>query len=261
MPVKINIPYLSEDHLQFHAVKHTLDVFHPGASASPAEVLIFIHGGTWLSGSKDMYSQLGRNMAAKGLVCAIINYRLGDLIDFSGMANDCAAAIQWVYANVDKFGGNKKKIFIAGHSAGGHLAALVASDPEYFDRLNMGNPIKGCILIDAFGLNIGTFIERHGAMYLHYIEKVFSRNPATWKKASPVSFLSYSRIPYLMLVGSRSYPFLIEDNEAFVQQLKQLQVKVKYEIVSGKSHQEMVTQFQDENCPVYKILTKWLKEA
>jgi acetyl esterase/lipase len=256
MAEKRNLNYISEINPHYNNTKHLLDIFYPDDVQNKSPILIFIHGGTWMNGSKDIYSNFGKNLATKGIVSAIINYRLGDTVNFRKMALDCASAVKWVYNNADKYGGNKKRIFVCGHSAGGHLSALISLDHDYFDQLNMDNPIKGCILNDAFGLNLGNFIKDHGASYLHYIEKVFTRDPDFWKQASPIHYVSNRIIPFMIMIGKYTYPILKVDNEIFIKEISKYNPEVTFEEVEGKSHVEMITQFNDRDNSLYnKILS------
>ncbi|MDQ3393045.1 MAG: alpha/beta hydrolase [Bacteroidota bacterium] len=253
-----NIYYIPETNPENDRIKHLLDIFYPHNKQELSPMIIFVHGGTWMNGSKEIYSTFGKNLAAKGIVSVILNYRLGDIVNFKKMASDCASAVKWAYRNGHEFGGNKNKIFMCGHSAGGHLSALIALGHEYFDQLNMDNPIKGCILIDAFGLNIGTFIKDHGALYLQYIEKVFTKDPEIWKQASPIEFISQRKIPFMILIGSKTYPILTTDNEIFFEKLKKSNPDVSLEIVDGKTHVEMISQFDNKNILLYDKLISFV---
>ena len=81
-------------------------------------------------------------MARKGIITVIIDYRLSPSIAYKGMTTDVAMAIQWVQENIGSYGGNNNKVFVSGHSAGGHLAALIATDNQYFDSLGKSIPFK-----------------------------------------------------------------------------------------------------------------------
>lgn len=207
---KLNVAYVEENRSDYDKDRHKLDIFC-SENESGSSVLIFIHGGTWISGSKDLYRDLGQNLAKKGITTVLINYRLAT--DFRIMAGDCSRAVAWVYNNIESFGGNKERIYLCGHSAGGHLASLIALDPMYFSNLSLANPVKGCILIDAFGLNIGAYISDHGAFYMHYISQVFTTDSSLWKKASPINFLQNVNMPFLIYTGKDTYPFLLQDNK------------------------------------------------
>jgi acetyl esterase/lipase len=101
-----------------HPIKHRLDLFVP-EGLKDAPVLIFVHGGGWTSGDKNLYSFVGRAFAEQGFVTAVINYRLSPQVQHPAHIEDVARAFAWVYRNIAQYGGNPEKIFVMGHSAGG----------------------------------------------------------------------------------------------------------------------------------------------
>ncbi|HSZ25999.1 MAG TPA: alpha/beta hydrolase, partial [Cytophagaceae bacterium] len=157
--------------------KQTLDVYVPQDKIKTKEVVVFIHGGSWNSGRKDTYRFLGRGFASKGIITVIINYRLTPEVNYLPMAMDCALAVKWVYEHITEYDGDPNKIMVAGHSAGGHLAALISNDPYFWASLKMKNPIKGCVLIDAFGLNMYTYFPTSHYKDDFSFKKTFSSNP------------------------------------------------------------------------------------
>ena len=117
-------------------------VSRPAKTATPKakDVIIFIHGGSWSSGKKDTYWWLGRNFARKGVVAVTINYGLAPVNQYEQMADDCANAVKWVQQHIGGYGGDPKRIVIAGHSMGGWVTAHAAArHPE----------LAGAILISA----------------------------------------------------------------------------------------------------------------
>ena len=135
-----------------------LNIFVPRKNKAPKPVLVFIHGGNWTSGNKSLYSFFGNRMAAKGIVTVVIDYTLSPKANYERMAFESAQSIKWIKENIKNYGGNPDKIIVSGHSAGGHLGALIAFDNRYFDSLHLENPIKGVILIDAAGLDMYTYL-------------------------------------------------------------------------------------------------------
>src|SRR6476660_1041513 len=109
------------------SVRHKLDLYVPkGAKDYP--VMMFVHGGAWRSGNKDLYGPLGETFAKQGIGVAVINYRLTDskgTVKHPDHVRDVAKAFAWVKANCGKYGGSKERLFVSGHSAGGHLVALL----------------------------------------------------------------------------------------------------------------------------------------
>jgi acetyl esterase/lipase len=114
--------------------RHRLDLYLPeGAVAKPRKTIVFIHGGGWRRGNKDRYHFVGRAFAEAGYVVVLINYRLYPQVRFPAFVEDAARAVAWVHANVRRYGGDPERIFLIGHSAGAHIAALLALDPHYLD--------------------------------------------------------------------------------------------------------------------------------
>lgn len=103
-----DLRYLKDSNHQ----KHTLDVYIPEEQGT-FPVLVFIHGGSWYEGSKDIYRQLGEHLAEKGMVGVIINYRLGAEANYKDMASDCSAAVKWVVESIDWYKGRNDSVFIS----------------------------------------------------------------------------------------------------------------------------------------------------
>ncbi len=260
MAERLNIKYIPESDPEFNSARHILDIFYPerGDSNATYPILVFIHGGTWMYGSKDPYATLGRNLIPFGIVVVTINYRLGSDVDFSKMAIDSARAVKWVTENAHLYGGNTSEITISGHSAGGHLGALIALNNHYFEALGIENPTRKVLLIDAFGLDVGTMIQTHGAMFLGHIDAIFTTDPETWKTASPINYISSKKIPFLILTGSRSYPILLHDNTLFADKLKKVNDSVAVYEIAGKSHLEMITQFQKNDTEILRKVADFI---
>ena len=86
-----------------------LTIFSPKKSVDQEKVFVFIHGGSWRSGNKNLYNFLGIRIARKGVVSVIINYPLSPEGDYNDMAFACAMAVKWVHEKIHKFGGDKNK--------------------------------------------------------------------------------------------------------------------------------------------------------
>jgi acetyl esterase/lipase len=112
--------------------RHRLDLYLP--EADPAfPMLMFVSGGGWKAGSRDWISGLGHHFAPLGFGLALVDHRLAPEVTPAQQAADLAAAFVWVRTNSAAYGGDATRVFVGGHSAGGHLVALMATDPVYFD--------------------------------------------------------------------------------------------------------------------------------
>jgi len=143
---------LSSSHLQqsgTHAYgdapRQTLDVHLPQDAQPNADVVLFIYGGRWQFGSKDEYRFVADGLAQSGFITVIPDYRLYPQVDWSDFLDDSAAAYRWVEAYIAGFGGNPQRIFLMGHSAGAHMAAMVALDPKLRQKAGVKHPPCGLI--------------------------------------------------------------------------------------------------------------------
>jgi acetyl esterase/lipase len=251
-----NIPYIPEVAGNYGKGKNLLDVY--AADKENSDVLLFIHGGGWSAGSKNFYQKLGEVFAKKGITVVIINYRLAPDYNFMDMASDCAAAVKWVVEHIENYHGNKNRIFISGHSAGGHLAALISLNPEFFNKSGIANPIKGLILIDAFGLNAKEFIEAHQNIYLHHIKNIFTDDPKNWERGSPSEYVDNVKFPIYIFTGSETHDVLMYDNKIFVEKLEKLGLKPRHFILKGKTHMQMIMQMDKPDSEIYRELSSLL---
>jgi acetyl esterase/lipase len=231
-------------------------VYTPEKVEMSRPVFVFIHGGRWNSGKKSQYKFLGRRMASKGVVTVVPDYRLSPRTEYQGAATDVAMALKWTKEHISDYGGDTNRIYIAGHSAGGHLAALVSLDDHYFDSLNVSNPVSGTILIDAFGLDMYGFLSNESLKKHRTYYAMFGRNPPTWKDASPLFHLSEHMKPFLIFVGTKSYPVIYESNKQFFDAVRKYQPDSKPIIEMKKKHIPMMLQFYNsENSGYGEILT------
>ena len=182
-------------------------------------------------------------MARKGIVTVIVDYPLSPAANYNGMATAISKSLQWVALNIDRYGGDPDKIFVSGHSAGGHLAALVSIRDEYFDSLKMNNPVKGVILIDAAGLDMYGYLSRENFPGDHTYLKTFTQNPVWWKEASPLYHLHNGMPSMLIYRGGKTYPSIVNSHEKFIPALKAFDPDLKYSILKNKKHVDMITQF------------------
>ncbi|MFN0264373.1 alpha/beta hydrolase [Tepidamorphus sp. 3E244] len=110
-----------------------LDVFAPRGADGPLPIVVFIHGGSWSTGTKDGYGFAGAAFASKGYVTVVPGYRLHPNGKYPAFIEDCAAAVAWARNNAAEIGGDPDRIVLAGHSAGAYNAAVLAYDQRWLD--------------------------------------------------------------------------------------------------------------------------------
>lgn len=233
-----DVPYLSTSTTTETSLPK-LNVFVPRRLKAAAPILIFVHGGYWNSGRKGTYDLLGRNFARKGVVTIIPDYTLSPAASYDEMTKEIAAVIKWVQANSKEYNGNAKQIFVTGHSAGGHLAALAVMNPKYgIDA----KAISGIILNDAAGLNMKDYLEKNPPTAQYDYLATWTNNPENWKVASPIYFIDKDTPPFLIYVGDQTYGSIKTANDQFLKALQPFQPDVS-PIYIDKKHVPMVTQY------------------
>ncbi len=255
--VEKNINYAGNDN-----PRYTLNVYHKKENAQSQDVIIFIHGGSWSSGKKETYWWLGRNFARKGVVTAIINYPLAPNADYKEMALASAKAVKWAVDSIANYGGNPKRIFLMGHSAGAHLCELINADAQYFKELGIANPIKGVILNDAFGLDMDEYLtqaDRDGS-YSDFL-RTFSADQKNWQLGSPLHYVKNITNPQLVFYGSKTYPAIQIQSARIVKLLKDQNVSVSLEVIDGKKHVGMITQMIFGGNRLYKSILQFISDV
>lgn len=112
--------------------RQRLDVYRPAATpAGATPVIVFFYGGRWSDGDRADYAFVGAALAEQGMVVVIPDYRLYPRVRFPAFVEDGARALQWTRDNIEHFGGDPQSIYLMGHSAGAHIAALLALDRRY----------------------------------------------------------------------------------------------------------------------------------
>ncbi|TYZ14362.1 alpha/beta hydrolase [Hymenobacter lutimineralis] len=254
-----DLPYVAAAAPDFDAERHRLDVYSPRKGTAPRPVVVFIHGGSWNSGSKDFYAFIGRRLARQGLVAVVVNYRLSPQVQVPAMAFDCARAVRWTEQHIREYGGDPARIFLLGHSAGGGLAALLATDNALFARLGQPhNPVRGVVLDDAAGLNMYTYLQKQqypgDAAYL----VPFGPDARVWQQVSPYYHLTRQSPPFLVFVGGKTYPSIRSSSEEFCQRLRDLGQEPRFTVLPGKKHAAMVLQLYWPRNIIYQQIKEFV---
>jgi arylformamidase len=234
----------------------TLNIFVPRDSKfTNNQVIIFVHGGNWNSGDKKLYGFIGRTFAKKGITTVIAGYTLSPKANYDTMAKEIAAAVNWTKNNISNYNGNPDEIFLTGHSAGGHLIALIATNPKYLENKNS---IKGIILNDAAGLDMKHYLEENPPTNEDDYLATWSNTPKEWEAASPIYFLDKETPKMMIYLGSKTYESIKVGNERFLKKLHQYQPNVE-PIILNKKHIPMVLQYIFPWSKRYKEITAFMK--
>jgi acetyl esterase/lipase len=202
---------------------------------------MFIHGGSWKSGDRSSYPALGNRFAKLGIGVAIPSYRLMPKNPHPAQIDDVATAFAWVYKNIAQYGGDPKRIYIAGHSAGGHLVSLLALDDTYLKKYDIPlSAIKGVASISG----------------VYDVSQINGfKDVATDDSPSPMKHVHANAPPFLVSYCQWDYLALPLQAREFADALKKSFDSVELLYVPGQGHiSEIIHLVQDDDVIAQAIL-------
>ncbi len=230
-------------------VKHKLDVYRPkGRKGFP--VVFFVHGGTWRSGDKRLYPKLGEVLAGHGIGTVITNYRLSPKVKHPAHIEDVARAFAWTHKHVAEYGGRPDQIFAVGHSAGGHLVALLATDEKYLKAHGLTfAAIKGIVPMS------GVYTI---APYL--FKSQFGNDPQVCKDASPLAHVTGQHPPCLVIYAEKDFPLLDIMAENFCKELGRCKCEAGILKVQDRDHITIIVKMADNGDPTLRALVDFVNK-
>ncbi len=217
--------------------KQTLDLYAPaGAHAVP--VIVYVHGGEWAKGDKAEVRFKPAFFNTHGVAFVSINYRLSDTSRHPAQVDDIASAVRWLRDHAGELGIDPRKIVLMGHSAGCHLATLVAIDPRPLARVGL----KPSDLLGAVTWSGGAYdlVQKvhEGGMYAKYIRLNFGDDEQTWQDASPVAHVGQaSPMPHFLFVSAENdKPASIAASDRMHRLVRQAGGQSQRATLSGKTH-------------------------
>lgn len=210
LPCDLDVPYGS-------APSERLDVFYPATLAPGAPVLVYIHGGYWRALDKKDQSFVAAPFVQKGAVVVLPNYALAPAVSVAQIVLQMVQAVAWVWRHIGRYGGDPRRIVVAGHSAGGHLAAMLLAcrwadvAPSAADAAAPGGeqPLPADVVKAALAVS-GVF-ELEPLRHAPFLSADLNLNEADARRLSPAHLPAPAQGPLLALVGG-------DESEEFLRQ-------------------------------------------
>ncbi|WP_236656474.1 alpha/beta hydrolase [Acidiphilium sp. C61] len=209
--------------------RHRLDIHRPaGPVVRKLPVVVFFYGGSWQSGARGEYAFVGRALARLGLVVAIPDYRLYPEVRYPDFIDDAARATAFVRRNAGQFGGDRRAVFVAGHSAGAYLAMMLALKGDYLAAAGEDE----AALAGAIGLaGPYDFLPMTGPVYRRIFDR-FADDPV----CQPISHASAAAPPSLLITGARDRLVAPANTAALAARLRQEGAVVDTRVYERVSH-------------------------
>jgi acetyl esterase/lipase len=216
--------------------RQQLDVYTPSATqarSAKRPVIVFFYGGSWDSGSKDAYLFVAEALTSKGFIAVIPDYRVYPEVIYPEFLNDGAKAFQWTKDNIEKYGGDVNNIFVAGHSAGAHIAAMLAFDSTWLNTQKLSTTnIRGFIgLAGPYD-----FLPLTSAR----LKEIF---PSAEIQASsqPIRYARGNAPPALLLAGDADTVVATKNTKNFSERIRESKGRIQEKYYAGMGHVKIVT--------------------
>ncbi|MFN3989870.1 MAG: alpha/beta hydrolase [Erythrobacter sp.] len=166
-------------------LRQQVDLYAPDQALGDAPLIVYIHGGGWQIGNHKMVQEKPAHFTAQGYVFASAGYRLLPEAPVEQQAADLGEAVRVLRGAAEDYGFDPDAIVLMGHSAGAHLAALIATDPKYAG--DAFGAIRGVVLLDGAGYDVALAIATPTMEAPLLYRDVFGTDPARHKALSPVT--------------------------------------------------------------------------
>jgi arylformamidase len=263
--VKRNVPYVEKGH-----ERQVLDVYAP-KKAKDLPVVFWIHGGGWQAGDKKDVQIKPKVFTQKGFVFVSTNYRLLPAVEMGDIIRDVAKALRWTHDHVAEYGGDPKRLFVMGHSAGAQLAAIVCTDDSYLkaEKLSL-SPIKGCVPVDGDTYDVPAIIATAEARWkAHNLPRAkfghrekFGNDETKHKNFSAVTHVAKDKgIPPFLLLHVAGHPDVTAQAQRLGNVLKGAGVPVTVFGARETTHNKLNADLGLADDPATKALYEFLDKA
>jgi len=243
----------------------SLDVYIPGDDAKERAIVVYVHGGGWSIGDKHRVHQKPKWANGNGWILVSVNYRLSPRVRHPEHARDVSAAIAHVRTHAREWGGDPEQIVLMGHSAGAHLAAIVASEETLLAEHGLApTDLRGVVLLDGAGYDLPTQMASpllRGQVRRMY-NAAFSDDPELWVRASPtLQAEPGDELPPLLAVhvGNRVRSHV--ESEALVKAWAKTGAESIRHHAPGKDHRGINVKLGAENDPDTEVIQRFLQSV
>ena len=245
LKVEMNVAFGSHE-------RQKLDIYMPIEEvADPMPVLLFIHGGAWRQGAKDWMGFIAPSVIGLPAIFISVGYRLAPETKYPGAEDDCRAGLKWVHQNISRYGGDPDRLFVGGHSSGGHLAAMLALCPDKLKAEELPKDVvKSCFAMSGV-FDLATSRQDSVTNFLPSMDMV--------KQASPMNQVKGNTVPFYISIGEHDNPLLIPQASQMADLLRAEGSPVEFLEFKGCDHLEMNLEAGDVDGEWARTVRRWMQ--
>lgn len=235
------------------------DLYRPKVATAPTPAVVFVHGGYWRNQTRSyyraftgLYENFGLALAKRGVATAVIDYRLFPQATPNEQIADVSAAVAFLKVHAAEYNINANAIFVAGHSAGGHLALMAAWKEKNAD-------IRGVVALSPI-LDIAHMRQNKEPDFNKELTVPFFGNGEHDSEHSPVSYAAAKSQAALLLFGENDYAYLVEQSRLYREKFTAAGLRqISIQSVPELDHAGMVTEVNSEKDKVSERIAQYIK--
>jgi arylformamidase len=235
---ELDVPYGS-------SARETLDLFIPARTSAP--VLVFIHGGYWRAMDKCDFSYLAEGLVNRGSLTAVVNYGLCPTVTIDDIVEQMRTACQWLWQTCSAYGGDPSRVHVAGHSAGGHLTAMLAAT----DWPSLQHDLPPDLVKSSIAVS-GIF-ELEPLRHLPFNEDL-NLDEASAQRNSPIFFEPRTDAPLSVVVGGEESQEFRRQSLDFTETWRGRGASIKYLELAGLNHFTILDRMENPDNPLSGII-------
>ena len=233
--------------------KLSLDVYPARDGSSSVPIVVFFHGGTWKNGRRDYYRFVGESLSAHGVTVVIPDYRKAPDHVFPSFMEDAAAATAWSVRHARELGGDPARVFVMGHSAGAHMAALLGTDGRYLEKWDIRPRQLAGVIGLAGPYDFLPIRDRR-------LKRIFV-DSSLWPQTQPVNFVDGDEPPFLLIHGGDDQKVWPRHSKRLAKLLQAAGDPVTLLVVEDTGHLGLVNGFRSPAwSPVLDETLQWMAE-
>lgn len=233
-----------------------IDLYLPrGEGLAGLPVLLFLHGGAWRNGCKEWMGFMAPAIVSLPAIFVSVSYRLAPKARYPAPADDCADALAWVHRHIAQYGGDPARLFYGGHSAGGHLCALVALGSRLKRARGLPeNVVKACFPVSGiYDLRAGVEGEVDRMLVRDFLEA-----QSQIEEASPLFHVRGNRTPFYMVHGARDLPEMAPQARAMAAALAGQPAELLVQEFPDYDHFDTSERCSHEAHPWVRTVREWM---
>jgi arylformamidase len=242
-PALLDVPYGTHP-------RERLDVF-PSASAD-APVLLFFHGGYWRASNKERYSYIAQGVVPLGLTLVVVEYALLPGVTMSQLLDQCKRAVAFVHRRGSKWGCDPMRMYLSGHSAGGHIVADLMATAWQQDFAMPAEAIRG-------GLALSGLFDLEPIQH-SYLNETLQLSSEDVRQHSPVRLPPTVAAPLHLSVGSDEGAEFVRQASVMRAQWESRNAQIDLTVHPGHNHYSLVASLGDSSSAVCQVLSSWMEK-